>query len=623
MEHRAADDRRALWLRPVVLATLAAACVFGALQLEFLCDDAFITFRYVSNARDGHGLVWNAAPFVPVEGYTGFLWALLLWATWAWFGVEPPHAANVLSIGCGLLLFAATAWAAFGIRDREGRKLPDLAIFVTLAVVVGNRTFLQWMTSGLETALFNLGFVLWVVLAFRRPPTLSARWLAAWSSAAAIAALTRPDGLLLAAATAAVACIALLRERSWRTTLLGLSPLLAVAGHVLWRRAFYGEWLPNTYYAKVTTPWPAAGVRYFLCFAIEHGTWLWLLLAAGWLSVAIRRKPQLRRLFTEYLPATAATAAVLWQVGYYVFVVGGDHFEYRVLSHLIPLLALSGAAMAWDLRPRAWLPTTALAAIGTASCFGWLHLALVATPLIPGFDPLSPKVPALLQPLARIHDRYQAWLQMQFNCVRVGAHAQSARDITRYAPTRSRLGPSPDDLNVAKAAAVGIVGWVLPDCAVIDVHGLNDWVGARTPLRERQAGFLPPQLLQRIVSEADANRDGNFSRAELEAAFVATGSRPPDAATLVDRLLIMFARARDDGLSTRELDDVGHYVDTMRFIAHERLAPAEYVGAFDPNVTFENDKRIGVRKREQPLTPERVRPIETEWRQRIRAAANR
>ena len=51
---------KALMLPALLLAWL------GAWQLSFLCDDAFITFRYVSNAHEGQGLVWNPAPFAPV-----------------------------------------------------------------------------------------------------------------------------------------------------------------------------------------------------------------------------------------------------------------------------------------------------------------------------------------------------------------------------------------------------------------------------------------------------------------------------------------------------------------------------------------------------------------------------
>src|SRR5262245_27420145 len=164
-----ASSRKVVRVRAIVLATLVIALVFGALQLAFLCDDAFVLFRYVSNARDGHGLVWNPPPFTPVEGYTQFFWVLLLWAAWSWFGVEPPASANVLSILCGLGLFAVIACGAFRLRNREGARSPDALSLVALGVVVGNRTFLQSLTSGLETALFNLGFVSWVLLAFRAP----------------------------------------------------------------------------------------------------------------------------------------------------------------------------------------------------------------------------------------------------------------------------------------------------------------------------------------------------------------------------------------------------------------------------------------------------------------------
>ena len=40
----------------------------------FLCDDAFISFRYVRNFLEGNGLVFNPGEYV--EGYTNFLWIL-------------------------------------------------------------------------------------------------------------------------------------------------------------------------------------------------------------------------------------------------------------------------------------------------------------------------------------------------------------------------------------------------------------------------------------------------------------------------------------------------------------------------------------------------------------------
>ena len=122
-------------LRSLLLGGLALGLVLGADALRILTDDAFITFRYVSNARDGHGLVWNPPPFLPVEGYTSFAWELLLWAVWSWFGIEPPHAANTLSIACGLLSFAILAWASFRLTRRDGRYAGDVVAVASLALV--------------------------------------------------------------------------------------------------------------------------------------------------------------------------------------------------------------------------------------------------------------------------------------------------------------------------------------------------------------------------------------------------------------------------------------------------------------------------------------------------------
>ena len=95
-----AMDRRPL--AALLFATAAAIAIAGYFEFRFLTDDAFISFRYVSNALAGRGLVWNPAPFLPVEGYTNFAWVVLLGGVWAVTGIEPPVAANPISLVLGL-----------------------------------------------------------------------------------------------------------------------------------------------------------------------------------------------------------------------------------------------------------------------------------------------------------------------------------------------------------------------------------------------------------------------------------------------------------------------------------------------------------------------------------------
>ena len=44
-----------------------------------------------------------------------------------------------------------------------------------------------------------------------------------------------------------------------------------IAAHFLFRYAYYGEWLPNTYYAKHVRPWYESGFRYLWAAALETG----------------------------------------------------------------------------------------------------------------------------------------------------------------------------------------------------------------------------------------------------------------------------------------------------------------------------------------------------------------
>ncbi len=608
------------------MAALLVLTCLGAWQLAFLCDDAFITYRYVANAREGHGLVWNPPPFEPVEGYTGFAWALLLWATWSLTGVPPPAAANWLSLLCGIAQFAIVAAAALRLRDRNGAPLPAFAGLATLAVIVGNRTFLQWMTSGLETALYNTAFVAWVLLAFRRQRS-STGWLAAWSAAAAVAALTRPDGLLLVAATAGAAALALARRQLGAGTLWrGLLPLTTVLAHVLWRRWFYGEWLPNTYYAKVVAAWPEAGARYLGCFLVENGTWLAPLVAVAWLAVAIARDRRfLVRTVLEQPAATAAVAATLLHAAYYVVQIGGDHFEYRVFSHLVPLCVLAVAAMTAQLARGARLPLLAVLVMGITSGVSWVHCALTRDMPLHGFVRITPQLPAWAQPFGRWFDRQQAWLLFHNIGLRCNHHARLLEEFRKPYPGRLRIVDPPDAFPVSTTGAVGIVGWSLPDCAIIDSHGLNDWVVARTPAH----GFAPPltrERLRPLIEAADADGDGWLDAAELRGVLAlitgrGTGVASPDAERAAGYLIAIMTAIhcgeRDDALTRAEAESIGDLLQHARSMAHERHPPPGYIDAWQPNVAVANGVATAAPRR-VPLTAERVRAIEQEWREKTR-----
>jgi arabinofuranosyltransferase len=289
--------------------------------------------------------------------------------------------------------------------------------------ILTNRTFLAWTSSGLETALFDFLLVCWVFLILFVPADRPAR---VWGPglAALLLCLTRPDGLIFAAATALLMAL----EARRRPFLLPASPLLGIPVQLLWQRATYGSWTPNTYTAKVVAPWPASGVRYALSFVMEYFLWIWIAVAVAlmvrWLRDMRRpRAPRGRRQARACVLGALALHAL-----FYTLVVGGDHFEYRVFNHLIPLMPVS---LIWMMQ-RLSIPAGRRLAILALSVvlswpIPWTHFAITRglttrAETFRMFRPVAPAFPAVVRWYPAGFDRLQGWLIRHWVCVRHQEH---------------------------------------------------------------------------------------------------------------------------------------------------------------------------------------------------------
>ena len=339
-----------------------------AREYAFLTDDAFISFRYARNLAEGNGLVFNPG-LERVEGYTNFLWVLIL-ASFDWMGLAPERISNVLTLGFTIGLWGLVVWHVLREELEEHHWWLPL---VPLLFLAATRSIAVWSTGGLETRLFEilvLGGTLRLIVEVRgflegdvRAPPLSGCLFG-------LATLTRPDGLLIALSVYAVA-MAFMARRGFRRAFsallmpLGLFGLL-VAGHFLFRFSYYGDWLPNTYYAKVGgRSWWSMGLSYLALFVLEYGIYLWAPLLLGAIAYHLKRR-------SAYVPAIFA--AVILPHLVYVVAIGGDHFEFRPFDLYFPFLflLLSSGAKHWA---RGGLWTT-----GTAAYLLGILIALVALP---------------------------------------------------------------------------------------------------------------------------------------------------------------------------------------------------------------------------------------------------
>ena len=604
------------------LVAAVAVAWFAGREVWFFCDDAFISFRVIGNAHDGHGFVWNPAPFAPVEGYTSFLWVWLLWALWVITGAPPPTTAIPISFACG----AAVLWLV--ARAVQRMELPPgLARHrtwlqaVVLVGIAANHNVATWLSSGLETMMFALWAVAWTLRATTPGGVRSGglSWLGLWS---ALALLTRPDGGLLVLGTLAIAGHAWLTgQRSLRTAALSLWPLLLPASHLVWRRVTYGEWLPNTYYAKVTAAWPESGLRYLLCFALENGVWLLLPLALAWLLRVACSSAALRAAFTARFAALTAVGAWLGYVGYYTLVVGGDHFAYRIFVHLVPLLWLAALAMVAAVRIPALLVGVFLAAFGVlGNVPGWWLEGQLAGKEAEGFVRVVGRVPAMLDPVARWYDRHQAWLLLHSVGHRRALHAVSCARARQELPERAAgqvVGSKPGQRLVWRADAVGVVGWALPDVAILDGHGLNDWVIARTR-KPPAASELTPAMLRAAFPSLDHDRDGRLGGDEIAGGapmLVSVGPQLP-ASTWVELMLALGDTDGDGALVVDELVLAVTSILPPRQMAHEREPPPGYIEALRPNVVYDGGRRV-VDTTVTPLTDEELRAVEQRFRAQV------
>jgi arabinofuranosyltransferase len=234
-----------------MLFTAAGAFLCYAF-FRFTVDDTFISLRFASNLAQGLGPVFNTGE--RVEGFSTPLWVALL-AVIAWLPQDAFVTAKILSAG----FYLASGWVivrsiAFESRDPS---LAGLLFLATLPLVI-------WGVSGMETALFAFLLLLWGQTICAPNPG-DGRIVAI----ALLLTATRPEAPL----PLAIGFLLLLRRRKLSVFMVAI--FLAGIGALLAARyTYYGDLLPNTYYAKrfqTLSRWPITLWNYVRGFYLGPG----------------------------------------------------------------------------------------------------------------------------------------------------------------------------------------------------------------------------------------------------------------------------------------------------------------------------------------------------------------
>jgi arabinofuranosyltransferase len=513
---------------------VCSAAAFGVLAWQhrvFTVDDAYITLRYAANLAAGHGATWNASD-PPTEGYTTFLWmvAMALPHLAGWNALAFAKVAGVLSmLGCAV----GAAWLARTMCGGASRSAQRVAMTLAVVVTMASTGPAVHAVSGMETTFFTLlvtvflaGLVDWTS---REEASHVSRARSCGVALLALgAALTRPEGNLLAGVAFAAAFLLYARHRRALVLAATIGWVAPYALYFLWRYSYYGLLAPLSFYVKtmneqtaLTGADEALGVLHLLFVARPE-------IGIGLVAGAAARP---RRALLVLAPATAI-------VCFFLLPAPIMAYEHRYLFPVLPGLqavAAVGAAIAAErgarVLGRVWSATDA---VRSSAAFAAVLLLFAARA---GFHVSQHAAGSIA-----------GWTSYGEGLVR--AHVKLGRDLLAR---KGAFEKRPTVALVDVGAVAYVSGW-----DAIDTFGLNDVHIARSGRHDPEyVKSRDPDMVVFISQTPDRLVPHLKWEKDIHDAFVACGYTPAGTYHFADDYyLLAFERpplraAADDGTCER------------------------------------------------------------------------
>lgn len=222
---------------PLILGILVA--------LDFVKDDAYISFRYAHNLATGHGLVFN--PGERLEGFTNFLWTIMM-ALWELLGADPFQVCEIIGTA---LCFGMLAALTLTVMYFNGGRTNASHLWAGMWIATSSSMAL-WSTSGMEQPLAMFLPMTSVYLLWKGQEDGKADWGMASGVLMGLGCMTRPEIHLIGM----IVGVTLLGEMAVRRKLdrVALGWIACIFAVIvpfhLFRYLYYGSLKPNTYFVK-------------------------------------------------------------------------------------------------------------------------------------------------------------------------------------------------------------------------------------------------------------------------------------------------------------------------------------------------------------------------------------
>jgi len=394
----------------LLIFSIAAITAFGMAFFPRTLEDAFITFRYSKHLAEGYGFgAWNTNG-ERVEGYTSFLWMLILAVTNR-FGWDMRVTSKILGILSHVIL--SSIFIAFPLlRNSHGTNNNDLLGNPNEAVLTG--VFLAfylpisyYAASGMETLFFVALIALFIVsLNLANNKFLS-------PAIAILLVLTRPEGVFIVGMGILFLFTKRMinRDSFYPVYATGIATMTALVGLLLYRYIIFNDILPNTYWAKAAGDasmhirW---GNQYISDWTKTHIIIVFLCFVSIFLFFSSIKK------WAGNLPVNFGYTLFLLPIFVlYIRRIGGDNYsafpwwrQFVIISPMIALLACHAIIRIWSKsRFLQLLTLLSVVMITNHSLFEVNnHGENLKTTIIKSFQ--NPSIPTLAS-----HNPYYLWLK--------------------------------------------------------------------------------------------------------------------------------------------------------------------------------------------------------------------
>ena len=301
-----------------VIMIIKLSVIIDGVRYFTLFDDAMISMRYAKHLAMGYGLVWNPGD-TPVEGYTNFLWVLYM-ALWHMLPISSAKIALPIQI-TGMFLLTGTLVLVKKITDYIGNN--NTSFSITAVLLTASYLPINFLAvKGMETSI--IGFLVLLII-WRLVHYGENRSYDIWFFVlCGVGLLVRIDFMVLYVFFGVYLFLIDDIHRRMNVILWVLVGIIVMGGMTLFRRVYYHDILPNTYYLKMS------GIP--LLLRLQKGLWIAYEYIKK-MSVVIFILPFVYYLFRQRDKRIALLMLTFVCQFFYSIYVGGDIFEWWHLAN--------------------------------------------------------------------------------------------------------------------------------------------------------------------------------------------------------------------------------------------------------------------------------------------------